>query len=120
MKNLPSVFPERLRSLRTTKGLTQSELADELGISRNSVFFYESGQRNPDILVLKKIAEYFGVTSDFMIGTAISKLEIAWEQSQSGCIYFCSRCGYFAMPREVREWNYCPKCGAKMRKENLL
>ncbi len=117
MKKLDKRFSERLRSLRTAKGLTQSELANELGISRNSVFFYESGQRTPDIWVLKKIVEYFGVTGDFMIGTVNNKLEGGWELTQSGSIYFCSLCEYFAMPREVREWEYCPKCGAKMRKE---
>jgi len=75
MSNLLSNFPERLRQLRTAKALTQSELADALGVSRNSIFFYESAQRTPDIIVLKKIADYFGVTCDYMIGASINRSE---------------------------------------------
>lgn len=75
MSNLLSSFPERLRQLRTAKALTQSELADALGVSRNSIFFYETGKRTPDILVLKKISDYFGVTCDYMIGASINRSE---------------------------------------------
>ena len=39
-----------------------------------------------------------------------------WELGKSGCIYFCPNCEYAAMPREAREWNFCPNCGAKMVK----
>lgn len=38
-----------------------------------------------------------------------------WELGKSGCMYFCSFCGYAAHPREVDEWTYCPNCGAKMK-----
>ena len=38
-----------------------------------------------------------------------------WKLGKSGCMYFCSDCNYAAHPREVDEWSYCPKCGAKMR-----
>lgn len=37
-----------------------------------------------------------------------------WKITKSGAIYFCSCCEYFAMPRESREWKFCPRCGAKM------
>ncbi|MBQ8248522.1 MAG: helix-turn-helix transcriptional regulator [Clostridia bacterium] len=75
MNTTAIAFPERLRQLRTAKDLTQSELADELNVSRNSIFFYEAGKRNPDIVVLKKIADYFGVTCDYMIGASINKTD---------------------------------------------
>lgn len=37
-----------------------------------------------------------------------------WRLGKSGCMYFCSECNYAAHPREVDEWSYCPKCGARM------
>lgn len=41
-----------------------------------------------------------------------------WELGKSGVMSFCSTCGYWAHPREVDEWDYCPRCGAKMREED--
>lgn len=40
-----------------------------------------------------------------------------WKLGESGCMYFCSECNYAAHPREVDEWNYCPRCGAKTKGE---
>lgn len=37
-----------------------------------------------------------------------------WKLGESGCIYHCNQCHYAAHPREVDEWKYCPKCGARM------
>lgn len=38
-----------------------------------------------------------------------------WKLGKSGCMYFCSACNYAAHPREVDEWNFCPRCGEKMK-----
>ena len=63
-----SNFGERLKQLRREKNLTQEQLADVFGVARNSIFSYETGRRIPDIEVLKSYAEYFGVTSDYLLG----------------------------------------------------
>lgn len=47
---------EKLRLLRETKNLTQSELAKEANLSKNTICNYENGHRNPKISDLKKIA----------------------------------------------------------------
>lgn len=63
-----NTFAERLVLLRSEKGLTQGALAESIGISRQSVTLYENHTRVPDIEILAKFAEFFGVTSDYLLG----------------------------------------------------
>lgn len=62
------MFNQRLKQLRESKGLTQSQLAEELSIGRASISNYELNSRIPDLDVLVKIADYFGVTIDYLAG----------------------------------------------------
>lgn len=41
-----------------------------------------------------------------------------WKLGKGGVMYSCSRCNYKAHPREAEEWNFCPRCGSDMRKED--
>ncbi|WP_271629798.1 helix-turn-helix domain-containing protein [Caldicellulosiruptor sp. DIB 104C] len=61
------MFGKRLKELREERGLTQAELAKELGISVQNLSYYENG-REPKYELLIKIADYFGVTVDYLIG----------------------------------------------------
>lgn len=61
-------FPERIADERKNAGLTQDELASQLGISRQSITLYEKGARVPDIEVLRKFADFFDVTADYLLG----------------------------------------------------
>ena len=61
-------FPERISDERKNVGLTQDELASQLGISRQSITLYEKGARVPDIEVLRKFADFFDVTADYLLG----------------------------------------------------
>lgn len=63
-----NIFSLRLRELREEANLTQSELAERLGIGRATLSNYELGVRKPDIDVLNTIAEYFKVSTDYLIG----------------------------------------------------
>ena len=63
----------RLREIREQSGFNQSEVAAELGISRQSYNFYENGKRDPDTLTLQKIADFFGVTIDYLVGRNTSE-----------------------------------------------
>ena len=60
-------FEDKLIALRKRKGLSQEDLASELNVSRQSVFKWESGQNTPDISKLKKIAQLFEVSLDFLL-----------------------------------------------------
>ena len=50
----------RIKDLRKHKGLTQKQLASELGISSNSVIDYENGRREPNAKALVRLEQFFG------------------------------------------------------------
>ncbi len=60
-------FPEKLIKLRKEKGMTQEELAFEIGVSRQSVSKWETGEAEPNVSALKAIAGVFDVTLDFLM-----------------------------------------------------
>lgn len=61
----------KLKKLRSTKNLTQEELAEELGVTQQQIARYENGQRNFKQDFLVKLAEYFNVpVSDFFADEA--------------------------------------------------
>lgn len=62
------VFGEVLRELRNNMGLTQAELASELSLSRAAVAGYENSGKEPTFEVLIRVAKYFGVTTDYILG----------------------------------------------------
>ena len=66
-------FGNRLRELRTEKGLSQRQLADMMMVSRGAIFNWETGKRLPDISMLARLARCLGVESyvllDAMQGT---------------------------------------------------
>lgn len=68
-----SIFPSRLRSLMDEKKVTQAELAKICGVQRQSVAQWREGNTRPEILSLGKIAEFFGVSSDYLIGLTDNK-----------------------------------------------
>lgn len=62
-------FKEKLKSLRREKHLGQIELAKELGVSKGTISLWENGLREPTMSSLIRIAKYFDVSVDFLIGT---------------------------------------------------
>lgn len=67
-ENNKNIFSKRLIELRKNKKLTQYTLADNLGCSRALISNYEQGRREPDFDTLLKIADYFNVSTDYMLG----------------------------------------------------
>jgi transcriptional regulator with XRE-family HTH domain len=55
----------KLRTLRKGKKLTQQDVADRLGLVRATVSNYEVGKRTPHLSLLKKFADFYGVTLDY-------------------------------------------------------
>ena len=69
-----NVFSERLTQLREDRGLKRQEVADALEISRASLEYYEKGQRKPDIEVAARIAKYYGVSTDYLVGVSAAQV----------------------------------------------
>lgn len=61
-------FGKVLKELRCEQGISQRELGKRLGVCNQTVSFWEGGQREPDLDFLVKIAEYFEVTTDYLLG----------------------------------------------------
>lgn len=66
-------FGETLKKLRKGRSLTQSELGSKIGLSKAVISKYEIGLGYPSFDVLIRIAQYFGVTTDYLLGVAGSK-----------------------------------------------
>ena len=64
---------ERLHSLRKERGLTQTEAANAVEISLKSYCRYESGEREPTASVLVRIADFYNVTTDYLLGRSDEK-----------------------------------------------
>ena len=62
------MFSENFKNLRLSRGLTQAQMADKLGLSMSAVSMYEQGRRQPDNHMLKKICEIFSISTDCLLG----------------------------------------------------
>ena len=66
-------FGEVLRTLRKGRGMTQSELGAQIGLSKAVISKYETGLGYPSYDVLIRISQFFGVSTDYMLGVAGNK-----------------------------------------------
>lgn len=63
-----ALFAERLKELRAEKRIGQNVLARELDFSNASVSYWETGKQIPSAEVIYKLAQYFNVSADFLLG----------------------------------------------------
>lgn len=61
-------FHERLKALRTGKDLSQAEFGRIIKVSKSSINMYERGEREPGLETLERIADYFNVDMDYLLG----------------------------------------------------
>ena len=62
------IFAKRLKELRNSRRIYQREMADYLGISLRGYQCYEAGQNYPDVKGLIKLADFFEVSLDYLVG----------------------------------------------------
>ena len=63
------MFGTRLHTLRKERKLRQEDMANQLGIARTTYAMYEQGNREPDYNTLIKLAAFFEVSIDYLLGT---------------------------------------------------
>jgi transcriptional regulator with XRE-family HTH domain len=66
-KELLPMLKNSIKKLRAKIGLTQEQLGEKLGFDHAAISQWETGKREPDYSTLKKLAEFFGVSTDFLL-----------------------------------------------------
>ena len=74
---------EKLVKLRTSKGVTQEDVARSLSISNKTVSKWENGVSAPDLSMLVELSKYYGVTTDLLLGLSEDKKKSTNEEVRS-------------------------------------
>ena len=81
------LFGNRLRELRKNKNISQEELGEFCGVAKNTISNWENNVNKPDIDLIAKLAKYFNVTTDYLLGLnqddldKIERLKIACQEA---------------------------------------
>lgn len=67
---------DRIQSLRKTKGISQEELADQIGVSRQAISKWESEQSCPELDKIILLSDYFDVTTDYLLKGIEAKSDV--------------------------------------------
>ena len=66
-------FAQKLQEARKRSGFTQQEVAYEINIPRSTLANYEAGRTEPDLESLCKLIDFYGIESNWLLGTGIKK-----------------------------------------------
>lgn len=70
-------FNENLQKARERKNMTQKEVAEQIGVAKSTYSLYESGNREPNVQTIKKIADLLDVSADELLGIDETQITIA-------------------------------------------
>ena len=62
------IFPQRLQELRKQRRLSARALSELCGLGKSRILLYERGEQEPTISKLEAIADFFGVSTDYLLG----------------------------------------------------
>lgn len=77
-----ATFADRLKNLRQELGYLQKELAAKLEISRSTLGSWESGNRIPELGTAQKLADFFNVSVDYLLGRTDNKTKMSSESPE--------------------------------------
>lgn len=81
-------FGSRLKELRESKGITAEKLSETLGVAKSVMWNYEADRRDPSLLHLKMIAEYFDVSLDYLVFNKKATVDLSTSDSFNSCKIF--------------------------------
>ena len=81
-------FAERLKELRKSRKLSQGDIANVLGVTRQAVSQYETGVRKPDYEMMEVLADYFNVDMDYLLGRTDKTTTLAVPTSGQESEYY--------------------------------
>lgn len=67
------MFAERIKYLRLSRSINQVQLAEKLGVAKQSVSNWENNNIMPSVEMLEKTADFFGVSTDYLLGREENK-----------------------------------------------
>jgi transcriptional regulator with XRE-family HTH domain len=73
------IFSQRLREIRHAKGVSMAQLAEKVGLIKQTISDFEHGRSNPSYVVLEKMADFFGCPVDFLMGRENFSFEVKQE-----------------------------------------
>lgn len=86
-------FIKNLSNLLEENDITQRELAEKINVTEVTISRYLSGERSPRIEIVSKIADFFGVTTDYLLGISVEKfypnddaLQIGLSREEEGLL----------------------------------
>ena len=78
---------DRIKQLRKKKGVSQSQLAEAIGVKNNTVSTWERGTRKPDFDALQLLSNYFEVSFEYLLGTSDEE-ETRFKPSQEDLDFY--------------------------------
>ena len=111
---------QKLKELRSLKGLTQKDLADKLHVSFQTVSKWENGENEPDISTLKELATLFNCSVDYLIGSEKEGLTPEVPPTKTVIIHqkelhVCERCKKDIPEDDLVMEDVCVRAGGRGR-----
>lgn len=98
-----SDLPSRIKKLREEKGLTQRQFADRFQISPSTIALYEVGKRTPDADTLSKLATFFDVSVDYLLGRTNVRRPEEFDPETIAAMRPSELEGYEDLPEETKQ-----------------
>lgn len=115
-----SVFAHRLRMLRKQTGVTQKEIAQSLNIDRSTYAYYETDKTNPDLNTLRRMANIFHVSTDYLLGIDMPSVHTASVRDRGPEAPTVSEGTLSALPEDERVFILLYRQLDTKQKENLV
>jgi transcriptional regulator with XRE-family HTH domain len=104
----------RVKELRTKIGLAQKEFSDDIKINQSTIGMIETGRREPGYDILLKFAEYFNVTTDYLLGRTDVPYDICWIEGKIPKDLKELGVEYISLSKDIKEKGLSPNAVRKL------